>query len=322
MRQRRQRTAPKRNRPLASLLRCAALLLAAAGVAVADSDLAWPLTLQRALSATFAETRSTAFHAGIDLKTWGKTGYEVHALADGYIMRLRTSPWGYGRVVYERLVDGRIVVYAHLESFAPAIADRVRAAQRETQRYSVNLSLAAGEIPVRKGEVIARSGQSGIGFPHLHLELRDADNVPINPITQGGLTVADQTPPTIRRIALTPVGLASGVEGSHQPQSVAVRWHPERGRFEAVETVTAHGTIGVSVLGYDRAEAANNKLAPFSNRLIVDGETALTAVYERVPYGDALPDRAGPSGAGRGRKARCLFQPLPPPRQPVGLLSH
>lgn len=202
-------------------------------------------------------------------------------------MRLRTSPWGYGRVVYQRLTDGRIVVYAHLESFATASDDRVRAAQRETQRYTVDLWLSETEIPVRKREVIGRTGQTGTGFPHLHLELRDADNVPINPLTRGGFTVADRTPPTIRRIALTPVGPTSGVDGGHQSVSVAVRWHAGRGRFEAVKKVTAHGTIGVSVLGYDRAEAADNKLAPLSNHLIVDGKSVLKAVYERVPYGDA-----------------------------------
>ena len=276
------------------------------GVAIADSGLAWPLTLQRALSSTFGETRATAFHVGIDLKTWGKTGYEVHALADGYIMRLRTSPWGYGRAVYERLADGRIVVYAHLDSFAPAIADRVRAAQRETQRYTVNLWLAEGEIPVRKGEVIGRSGQTGIGFPHLHLELRDADNVPVNPLSYG-FTVADRSPPTIRRIALTPVGLGSGVNGGHRSRTVAVRWRAERDRFEAVEKVTGHGTIGVSVLGYDRAEAASNKLAPFSNRLIVDGKTAVTAVYERVPYGDAYQIGLDRLVLGGGEKPDVYF---------------
>ena len=57
-------------------------------------SLIWPLRLAPALSSTFGESRSRAFHAGIDLKTWGETGHPVQALADGYIWRVRTSPWG------------------------------------------------------------------------------------------------------------------------------------------------------------------------------------------------------------------------------------
>ena len=36
------------------------------------APLRWPLDLKPALSSTFGETRATAFHAGVDLKTWGK----------------------------------------------------------------------------------------------------------------------------------------------------------------------------------------------------------------------------------------------------------
>ena len=86
-------------------------------VGAQTESLLWPLELKPALSSTFGETRPTAFHAGIDLKTWGKTGYPVRALADGWILRVRTSPWGYGRALYQQLADGRIAVYAHLEGF-------------------------------------------------------------------------------------------------------------------------------------------------------------------------------------------------------------
>ncbi|MEC9380602.1 MAG: hypothetical protein VX528_16680, partial [Candidatus Latescibacterota bacterium] len=52
------------------------LLVAVVGSATAQAqELRWPLALTPTLSSTFGETRSTAFHNGIDLKTWGKTGY-------------------------------------------------------------------------------------------------------------------------------------------------------------------------------------------------------------------------------------------------------
>ena len=174
------------------------LCLASAAGAADSSSLVWPLSLKRALSFTFAETRTSAFHAGIDLKTWGKTGYDVRALADGFILRLRTSPWGYGRAVYLKLKDGRIVVYAHLDGFSPQLEKRVVAAQREKGHYSVDVWLKSGEVQVRQGDIIARTGKTGAGPAHLHLELRDAGNVPMNPLTNG-LTVQDTESPTFER---------------------------------------------------------------------------------------------------------------------------
>ena len=263
------------------------IVLLIAGGAAAESGLRWPLSIKRALSSTFAETRSTAFHAGIDLKTWGKTGYEVRALADGFVVRLRTSPWGYGRAIYQQLADGRVVVYAHLESFADPLAALVKAAQREKGQYTVDLWLKEGEAPIRQGEVLARTGDTGAGPPHLHLELRDASNVPVNPLTSG-LSVEDRTAPTIQRVALIPLGINSGVNGGHAPYQVAVRINEmRRNLFEAAEPVSVHGRIAVAVMAYDRADRAHNKLAPYRHELLVGGVPILTATYDRVAYSEA-----------------------------------
>ena len=109
------------------------------------APLRWPLDLKpAALTSTFGETRGSSFHAGVDLKTWGRTGYPVHAVADGWVQRLRTSPWGYGRALYQRLDDGRLVVYAHLERFFEPASKRIRAEQRRTRQYTVDLWLKEG----------------------------------------------------------------------------------------------------------------------------------------------------------------------------------
>ena len=136
------------------------LLLVCFARFVQGEDLAWPLTIKAALTSTFGETRSTSFHAGIDIKTWGKTGYEVRAVADGQIVRLKTSPWGYGRAIYHQLKDGRIIVYAHLEGFAARLAAPVEKAQNAKALYSVNLFFSEKELPVEKGELIGWSGKS------------------------------------------------------------------------------------------------------------------------------------------------------------------
>ena len=283
----------------------AVFLMTGPGFAAAEPALLWPLDLDRALSSTFGETRSTAFHAGIDLKTWGRTGYEVKAVASGHVTRIRTSPWGYGRAVYQKLRDGRIVVYAHLESFSPALARRVRAAQKKAGRYTVDLWLKEGELPVARGEVIARSGESGAGPPHLHLEIRDAGNVPVNPLLHG-YSVTDTKAPSLQRIALVPMDHASRVNG--RPHPVSLKLSPDgAGKFSAPGPVRVHGRIGIAVEGYDRADAAANKLAPLGNRLLVDGVERFSARYASVSYSDGYQMRLDRFRISSGGALRTFF---------------
>ena len=263
------------------------LLVVAPGLSASAQEvpLIWPLRLAPALSSTFGESRSRAFHAGIDLKTWGETGHPVQALADGYIWRVRTSPWGYGRALYQKLADGRTVVYAHLERFAAPVAERVAQAQKQRGRYSVDLHFEAGEIPVLGGAVIAWSGESGAGPPHLHLELRDADNVALNLLLHG-FAIADTIAPTLQRVAITPHGRTAQVEGGHDPYVLRLGWQPDRGEFVGERTVQVRSPVSISALMYDRADAAPNKLAPYRAALHIDGDLVFAARYERVGYGD------------------------------------
>ncbi len=276
-------------RPLLRGLRhrlCAALLVGIGLLATSpcrSGELLWPLPIAPALSSSFGESRSTSFHMGIDLKTWGRTGYEVRALSDGYIERVRTSPWGYGRAVYQRLADGRIAVYAHLQRFGEQTAKRVDTAQLSKMRYSVDLWFKEGEIAVKKGEIIAYSGQSGAGPPHLHLELRDADNIPLNPLL-GDFVVEDTTAPIIRRLGLVPFGRESRVGGGSAPLAVTLRWDAEKQVFTTSRQVQVHGRIGIGAQVWDRADAAPNKLAPHRLMLRVDGQEVFAASYDRVSY--------------------------------------
>ena len=117
------------------------LVVLCGAIAVADEAYHWPMDAKPALTSTFGEYRPGRFHAGLDLKTWGREGYPVNAVLDGYIWRIRTSPWGYGRAVYIKLKDGRTAVYAHLSKFVPAITAIVEAEQDRRGTYSVNLFL-------------------------------------------------------------------------------------------------------------------------------------------------------------------------------------
>ena len=113
-----------------------------------------PMKIPIYLSATFGELRTNAFHAGVDIKTNGKTGYRVYAVADGYVSRIGVSPYGYGYVVYVTHNDGFMSVYAHLESFNDRIGKYVRQKQFESKSFKQNIFLEKNEIPVRSASAL------------------------------------------------------------------------------------------------------------------------------------------------------------------------
>jgi len=249
----------------------------------AEGDYHWPLSADPALTSTFAEHRSGHLHAGVDLKTWGRQGYSVYAVADGYVWRVRTSPWGYGRAVYLRLEDGRTAVYGHLSGFSDEIEEVVRAEQARRGRYSIDLYPPAGSLPVKAGQAVARSGRSGCAHPHLHFELRDRDNRPLNPLSHG-FTVADNRSPRMVSVGIRPLGLESSVDGRHETAAIPLRWDAGQGCYTIASIPHVEGRAGLSLSVYDLADGAQNRLHVYGLELMVDGRKVFTSEYQRFEF--------------------------------------
>lgn len=156
----------------------------------------YPLDLPPTTAGSFGELRPSHFHSGLDFKTNQRTGYPVHAAADGYVSRVRVQFGGFGRAVYITHPNGYTTVYGHLEAFSPAIAALVKAYQYEHQTYEADFNLDAKKVPLQKGEVFAQSGNAGASAgPHVHFEIRDTQTEEtINP-QLFGLTIPDRVPP-------------------------------------------------------------------------------------------------------------------------------
>lgn len=249
----------------------------------AESLLRWPLDIKPALSSTFGESRSTSFHMGIDFKTWGRTGYLVRAISDGHVERIRTSPWGYGRAIYLRLNDGRLAVYAHLEEFSEFLKKPVASAQLEKGVYSTDIWFEPKDFKVSIGDVIGFTGESGAGPPHLHFEIRDSNNSPINPL-KTDYSIADSTAPTLKSIAFIPIGWSSRVNGARKPLSVELSWDDIEQIYKIDSSIQIEGQVGVALRVWDRAEAAANKLAPYRLELKIADELLFEAQYDQAAY--------------------------------------
>src|ERR1700742_452675 len=132
-----------------------------------------PLDIPMSLAANFGELRPNHYHMGLDIRTQRKENLPVMAAADGYVARVSIEPAGFGQAIYIRHPNGYTTVYGHLNKFFPALAAYIQEQQYRLQSWQINLSLPPNLFPVRKGDLIAFSGNTGGSQgPHLHFEIR------------------------------------------------------------------------------------------------------------------------------------------------------
>lgn len=167
------------------------------------SSYLFPTNASRNINSGFADYRETHFHGGIDISTNGKIGYPVYAAKSGYVFRVSVSPFGYGKRIILRHDDSTFTLYGHLSAFSREIEQRVEEAQRFEHKYSVDLRFRPGEIRVRRGEVIARTGATGVGGPHLHFEVHDRDYSFVDPLIYKSLDIRDRRTPRVYGIGVT-----------------------------------------------------------------------------------------------------------------------
>ncbi|MFV0291045.1 MAG: M23 family metallopeptidase [Mangrovibacterium sp.] len=238
-----------------------------------------PLKIPLLLSGNFGELRSNNFHAGIDIKTQGKIGLQVCAAADGYISRIKISPYGYGLALYINHPNGFTTVYGHLSQFAPAIEKYAREEQYRTEKFDIDINIPANVFVVKKGEYIALSGNTGgSGGPHLHFEIRETiSEHPINPLLFN-FNIKDTTPPLIKSLMVYPISPNASVNGKHAQQDFTVT------NNTIPEKISANGTIGLGIYADETLDGSANKCGIFECALQVNNETIYTFKMDELDF--------------------------------------
>lgn len=239
------------------------------------------------LAGTMGELRSTHFHSGIDIRTNNTIGLPVVASKSGYISRIGVTPGSYGNVIYITHPDGNTTLYAHLEKFAGKLGEHILQEHYTRKETELELTFEPGQFPVKQGELIALSGNTGSsGGPHLHFDIRDSENYALDPLKVGGFPeLADKLPPAAEKIALKTLDINS-------------RINDRFGRFEFYAQrvgnnyiipgpIMATGSIGVELV-------AKDMLAPQSQffggvnyiKMKVDSQVIFNQAIQRVNVAD------------------------------------
>ncbi|NVK26836.1 MAG: M23 family metallopeptidase [Flavobacteriia bacterium] len=245
-----------------------------------------PLDIPLILSGTYGELRSNHFHAGIDIKTQGVEGLNVRATATGEVVRIAVSPYGYGNALYIRHPNGYTTVYAHLQSFNSDIQKWVEEQQYAQKSFDVNLFPPSGTFPVMKGDVIAKSGNSGgSGGPHLHYEIRDSrTEEPINPLLFG-YQIDDHRTPEVRGVYAYPLDENSHLNQRHARTELSLRTI-RNGEYAFRWTQRGSGKIGFAIDVIDRLDGAWNSNGPFKIEQFVNGKKTNEFRAERFSFAE------------------------------------
>ncbi|MEK6649825.1 MAG: M23 family metallopeptidase [Bacteroidota bacterium] len=247
----------------------------------------WPLQGPLATTSVFGDYRSTHFHGGIDVSTQGREGVPVRAMRDGWVSLVRISPHGYGKVVEVTHEDGFTTWYAHLRNFAPYLDSLIRRRQEETSTYAAELRFDEPEIPVAREEIIAFTGSTGAGGPHLHFEIRDARRNPVNPLLASDIAdhARDRVAPAIDEVGVLPLTAGTLIQGNSKPLYVRPQ-HTSRGELRIGSILRLTGDVGFTVRVRDGVgvRAYRNRMA--SLELQIDGATVYESSIARLPADD------------------------------------
>ncbi len=255
-----------------------------------------PLEIPLYLAGNFGELRSGHFHAGLDIKTQGKEGLKVKSVADGYVSRIKVSPFGYGLALYIRHPNGYTSVYGHLQKFNDQIQEYVKKQQYSKKSYKIELFPSPGQFQVKQGDVVAISGNSGGSTaPHLHFEIRETKSeIPVDPM-QFGFDIKDDIKPVLQSLYVYPRSASSEVNGVGVKKIFPFTGGNGSYVSSPKHLIESHGDIAFGIRMYDQLNEVHNKcglrdVKLYQNNKLIYHHTMNKVSFAQKRYINAFAD--------------------------------
>ncbi len=270
----------------------------------------WPIDSPFVITANYGELRPNHFHAGMDFSTSGKINLPIYCIEEGYVSRIRVSPYGYGKCVYITHPGGKVSVYAHLNAFSLKIANKAKENQYITQNFEIDFIPMPRTMYVRKNEIIGLSGNTGGSTgPHLHFEIRDGLlEIPLNPL--GFYRLGDRTSPEIHAIGFYNLSDTSAPRFMNAHKI-------KRGKGDSLILENDHmvldqSIVGLAFSGLDRCYPNGNPNNIYAARIYVDDSLVYVHQLNNISFSESRFINEFSEVAGKNKFQKCFLPTLYP----------
>lgn len=243
----------------------------------------WPLDIDISQSSSFAEFRGMRFHAGIDLRTKQTNGFPVYAIEDGFISRasIQFTGYGYGLYIDHPKLNAR-VVYGHLKCFNGPIQEFMAGKLKaKGARHGVQEFFNADRFPVKKGQIVAYTGESGAGPSHLHFEMRTFNDEPVAP-AKFGYRPKDDIFPTVYKFYVEPMEYGAVIDGSFLGKTYSLN-KKSKALYQLETLPEVCGNVGLQ-LGISDTNGVGNKYGIETINLTVNGQKLIQRDFYKYSY--------------------------------------